>query len=562
MKIRDESLGRLASGNGFDVLVIGGGVNGVAVLRELALNGVSALLVDHGDIARGASGASSRMAHGGLRYLENREFKLVAESTRERNRLLRNAPHFTRPLKVVVPLTSRFAGVERSVARFFGISAPGGALSAAALRGALMLYEFFGRVERALPSHRSPEARVTRPSGLAERYKAMLAYFDARIVNPEGLIFEMIEDALDADTGAACLNHASWSELGDGRFEIVDQLTGARHIVAPRIVVNATGAWIDTVNRQLGLATTYVRPVKGAHLLIRHEALHARMDGAAFYFDDGTGRMVISYPLDRTILLGTTEIAVGNPDDAEIAPAEVDYLLTAISGLFDDIVVGPEHVVALTTGIRPLQNGGGASANRAHRDHAIHEDHLAAGAPVLSLVGGKWTTFRALGAQVADIVFERLGVARTASTESRHFPGAAGVDGLASELVRSQGLDAARADHLVRRYGALATEIAAFCAERPDAPLATLPDYSRREIAWLVTHRSAARLDDLLLRRTQIVLDGFASPDVLAECAALMAEALGAGDDWIEAEIERCRHLATVEAHGPAGPFAREARHG
>ncbi len=185
MRIREESLTRLASGEGFDVLILGGGVNGVAVLRELALNGVSALLIDSGDFCRGATGASSRMAHGGLRYLENREFKLVAESARERNRLLNHAAHFTRPLEVAVPLPTFLRGLPGSILRFLGFDWKGSTFSTAGLKIALTLYEYLGREGRALPRHKTVLARGKFPRGLARRYKAVVSYFDARIRNPK-----------------------------------------------------------------------------------------------------------------------------------------------------------------------------------------------------------------------------------------------------------------------------------------------------------------------------------------------------------------------------------------
>ena len=136
-----------------DVLILGGGVNGVATLRELALNGVSCVLIDTGDFCQGASSALSRMAHGGLRYLEGREFRLVAESARERNRLIANAGHLVKPLEIVVPLEHLFGGFGRAVLRFLGFTRFGGPLSLAALEGALRLYEIFGRREHPLPSH-------------------------------------------------------------------------------------------------------------------------------------------------------------------------------------------------------------------------------------------------------------------------------------------------------------------------------------------------------------------------------------------------------------------------
>ncbi|NKN38157.1 glycerol-3-phosphate dehydrogenase/oxidase [Agrobacterium sp. a22-2] len=569
MRIREQSLARIASGASFDVLIIGGGVNGVAVLRELALNGVSALLVERSDFCMGASGASSRMAHGGLRYLENREFKLVAESTCERNLLLKYAPHFTRPLEVVVPLTSYIKGLPGSILRFMGVSTRDNTLSAAGLKGALYLYEFLGRVEKVLPLHRMLLSRGVFPERLAARYKAVISYFDARIRNPEALVLEMIEDALSASQDVACLNHAEWSMSENGDITVLDSLGGQEFALRPKVIVNASGAWVDRVNQKFGLQTHYIRPVKGAHLLIRHDELFQRMAGRAFYFDDGKGRMVICYPLDRTILLGTTEIQVEDPNDASIAPAEVDYLLSALSSLFDDIKITADHIATVTTGIRPLQSGGGASANQANRDHMIAEDRLIVGSvPLLSLVGGKWTTFRAFGEQAGDRIFGLLKVTRKADTRRRPYPGAAGFgvgeDGaerIALQIASTFGLSPKRAHDLVKRYGAIAADVAAHCAEENDRPVASLPDYSKREIGWLVVRRAALMLDDLLLRRTQIVLDGRCNEAVIREFATILAEARGLDSEWARAEVARCLEIPALIIRSTAS-LSQEAWHG
>jgi glycerol-3-phosphate dehydrogenase len=570
MRIREDSLARIASGATFDVLVIGGGVNGVAVMRELALNGVSALLVERSDFCKGASGASSRMAHGGLRYLENREFKLVAESARERNRLLKYAPHVTRPLEVVVPLSGYVSGLAGSIMRFLGFDVAGGRLSAAGLKGALYLYEYLGRVEKVLPSHRTALSRSAFPAALTPRAKAVISYFDARIRNPEGLVLEMIEDALDANPSVACLNHVDWSVETTGDITVTDNITGARFAVRPKLIINAAGAWVDDVNRTLGISTRYIRPVKGAHLLIRHDELLKRMDGRAFYFDDGTGRMVICYPLDHTILLGTTEIEVKTPDDAAIAPSEIDYLLTSLSGLFTDISLTRADVVAMTTGIRPLQNAGGASANRANRDHRIAEDRVGGEhAAVLSLIGGKWTTFRAFGEQAADRVFSLLSRQRRVDTRRRAYPGATGLtagagarDQLALRIATRSSLSASRAKLLVDRYGAIASDVAAFCAAAPDAPMPSLPEYSERELRWLIERRAALFLDDLLLRRTQIVLDGLGSESVIRDFARLLADVRGCSAAWADAQIARCLALETVFVRPLSTNTPEEKHHG
>lgn len=548
---RDAAFARLGRLTMPEVLIIGGGVNGVGTLRDLALNGVSAVLLDAGDFCAGASSASSRMAHGGLRYLEGREFRLVAESARERNLLLHNAPHLVRPLEIVVPLETLFSGLPQAVLRFAGLSRRSGPLSLAALEGALALYEHLGAKFRALPRHRTVLKRSSFPPGLDAGTRAVVSYYDGEIVNPEGLIFEMLGEAADAGDVAA-VNHVTWSPVADA-IAIADPSSGQTVAVRPRVIVNAAGAAIDAVNARLGLATRLIRGVKGAHLVIAHPALFQRMAGRAFYFDDGRGRMVIALPVSGTILMGTTEVDTIDPDDRDVADREVDYLLAALKRLFSDITVGREHVAAVTSGIRPLQAGDGGSATQAARDHALVE-HSAAGRPVISLVGGKWTTFRGFAEQAADCVLKHLGRARTAQTARRAYPGAAPVD--AAALAGETGLPPARVAGLVERYGALARPVAAFCAAAPDRMLAGRNDYSRREIFWLVRARMAQRLDDLVLRRTRLVVTGTLRRETVDDMGHCLAAALGRDAAWAEAEIARAvadPRILGLAGNGSAG---------
>ena len=513
-----------------DVLILGGGVNGVATLRELALNGVSCVLIDTGDFCQGASSALSRMAHGGLRYLEGREFRLVAESARERNRLIANAGHLVKPLEIVVPLEHLFGGFGRAVLRFLGFTRFGGPLSLAALEGALRLYEIFGRREHPLPSHKTVLQRAQFPKGLRPQTRAVAAYFDGQITQPEGLMFEMLAEALGQGPQVAALNHVSWHKDGE-RIVVTDRFSAASYPFTPKIIVNATGAWIDTVNATLGGATRYVRGVKGAHLVLDHPALHDRMAGRAFYFDDGTGRMIITLPVGDNILVGTTEVETKDADDHSISETEIAYLLRAIDRLFTDISVDRAHIVSMTTGIRPLRDSGG-SATSAARDHVLEEDRFpGCNAPVLSLVGGKWTTFRAFGEETADRVLKRLGRRREVSTAQRIYPGAAPF--ARNALPVPKDITA----RLVARYGALAQEVATFCLGPGSASLAGATSYCRGEILWAIRARAACCLEDLVLRRTQLSLGHGLQRETLTELAEILVQEAGRDPRELAMEI-------------------------
>lgn len=517
--------------------MIGGGVNGVATLRELALNGIACVLLDTGDFCGGASGASSRMAHGGLRYLEGREFRLVAESALERDRLITHADHLVRPLEIVVPLKHVFRGFRRAVMRFLGMTRRSGPLSLLALEGALYLYEIFGHREHSLPRHKTSLRRGDFPAGLDQQVCAVTRYFDGQISHPEGLVLEMLSEALEAGNYIAALNHVLWSFDGTA-FTAQDRFGTGLHVLKPRLVINAGGAWIDRVNAGLGCSTHYVRGVKGAHLVLHNAALGRRMNNKAFYFDDGVGRMVIALPIGDNILLGTTEVETRNPDDGAISGQEIDYLINAINGLFSDITVDRQHIISMTTGIRPLRNVGCSSTTSAARDHALEENRIpGANMPLLSLVGGKWTTFRAFSEQAADRAFALLGRSRRISTTDRNYPGAGQCT--ANEIAAIGQLPLARAETLLRRYGVLAREVARSCANKGDRPLIGAPTYSRAEIEWLIHARAACTIEDIILRRTRLASAHEIQHETLAEVGEILIASIKRDQNDISAEIHK-----------------------
>ncbi|MEJ4047055.1 glycerol-3-phosphate dehydrogenase/oxidase [Erwinia sp. SLM-02] len=532
---RQEAWEKLKANPVPDVLVIGGGVNGVGLLRDLSLNGVSATLIDSGDFCAGASSASSRMAHGGLRYLENREFDLVRESARERNMLLHDAAHLVKPLEVVVPVRHWVKGLPSTALRFFGFSRSPGPLSFIALKSGLLAYERFGAIRRALPHHKVVIGSKNFPPGLPKAVRSVISYYDGQITGPEALVFEMLEAASRID-GVTAVNHLRWHYAQEGQFVVTDPLSGETAELRPRVIINAAGSAIDRVNSQLGIDATRVRGVKGAHLVLRHPQLHGRMAGRSFYFDDGRGRMVVCMPVQDVTLIGTTEVETDDPQDRRVVDDEIHYLLSSLNHLFDDITLTREHIVAVTSGIRPLQAGNG-SATQAARDHALFEDR-AGSTPVISLVGGKWTTFRSFAEMAADSVLGLLGRQRTASTADRAYPGAGTLDVV--QLAQDSGLSTQRVKELYTRYGTVARQVAAFCGQEEDTPVADAPGYSRREIIWLTRNRMTLNLEDMILRRTNIVMTGRLSTCTLDNIADIMADTLGYDDLWAQTQSQGC----------------------
>lgn len=568
---RARDLGRLAeAADGFDVLIIGAGINGAGLFWDLSLQGVSCLLVDREDIAAGASSASTRMAHGGLRYLENGEVRLVAEATRERNRLLRNAPHYVRPLPVAIPAFAQFAGAIAAAFRFSGRDRPLALRGLQIVRMGLCVYDWLGRHGRTLPRHRVEGTKAARANlpALHPAVRGVATYYDAAISQAERLNLELVEDGLSTHRQGAVINHCAVVGTRDGAVLLLDRLDGRQLAVRPRLVVNATGAWIDGVNRALGVERPLIGGTKGSHLVLDCPALHAALAGRAFSFDDGKGRLCIVYPLKDAVLLGSTDIHIDDPDTAICDADETAYLLGAIRLIFPMVDVGLEHVRFRFCGVRPLPRADRAETGTISRDHSIGRAEPEAGRPwpVLSLVGGKWTTFRAFAEQAADAILKELGRPRLAATHERAIGGGAGfpADAAARERffdrLAGLGCDRERAAILLERYGARAERIALACAGAADRPLASAPDYTAGEIAFLARHEMVESLADLVFRRATLAIEGRLTAALVGELALLLAEAKSADHGWAAREAELLR-TRLRERHGQEiGPLAFDAR--
>jgi glycerol-3-phosphate dehydrogenase len=401
--------------------------------------------------------------------------------------------------------------------------------------------------------------------------RGLASYYDAVISHAERIAFELVADGLAANPGSLALNHCALLR-GEGAALVLRDLLGGRDCrIAPRLVVNAAGAWIDAVNDRIAPMRPLIGGTKGSHLILDNPALHRAMQGRAFSFDDGSGRMCISYPLDGMVLLGSTDIRVADPDDAVCDDTEIDYLIGAIRVIFPLIDVGREQIRFRFCGVRPLPRSTSAATVNISRDHSIvrREPDAAAPYPVLSLVGGKWTTFRAFAEQVADRVLPALGAQRTRGTRDtpigggRDFPADPGARrAWVAKAAAASGCDAARVDELLARYGTRADAVATFCAAAPDRALTAAPDYSAREILFLVRHEMAATLDDIVYRRTTLAMWGRLSFPLLCDLAGIVAEARSISahellnrvvprllrENGIDYTAELRRHAATPQA--------------
>ena len=555
---RADTLRRLEANPNLSVLVIGGGINGAGTFRDLALQGVDCLIVDKGDWCSGTSAAPSRLIHGGLKYLETGEFRLVAESARERNLLLRNAAHLVKPLPTIVPIASVFGGLAPAMARFLGRSAKMADRGLLVVELGLALYDWLGRHHRTMPRHHISLRRATR-----RRFPALAptlataTYHDARVTQAERLCYELVADGETAHPDARALNYLAVTGAADGRVTLTDALTGQAVTVAPRMVVNAAGPWIDRVNGMVGLNKRYIGGTKGSHLVLDAPDLVRALDGHMVYFGSADGRICLAYPFFGHALIGSTDIASDDPDGITCTDAEADYMLRMVGEVFPGLDLSRDRIVYRYAGIRPLPAADVDDPGEISRDHSIGRDGLPGSAvPVLSLIGGKWTTFRAFAAEVTDEVLAGLGRTRRVSTEAIPIGGGRDYPATASDraawvdrVARERAVAPARAQALLDRYGTSAEGLLASRVSTADSPLATLPDYSGQELSAVIRREHVVDLADLLFRRLPVAVSGRLTDAVIAEVAVVAASTMG----WSDAE--RQRQVAAVlkaaqERHG------------
>ena len=550
-------------------LIIGGGINGIGTFRDLALNGIDVLLIDQGDFCSGASAASSHMAHGGLRYLENGEFRLVREAVLERNRLLQNAPHLVKPLPTTIPIFSRFSGLLNAPLKFLGWLDKPGQRGSLVIRIGLIIYEAFAGKKRFLPRHRfiNKEKSIERWPHLHPGLLKSATYYDGAIVNPERLALELILDAEQENPRAHALNYASLVGVRNESVVWRDETSGQLYECKPKMVINATGPWIDEVNRLLGFSTHHIGGTKGSHLVLDNPLLRHEIGEHEFFFENDDGRIVLIFPLFNRVLVGTSDLVFDSPEDARCTEVEVDYFLRMIKRIFPGIRVGKDQIVFRYSGVRPLAFDAQKSPGQVTRDHQIQVlDSILTGLPfpIFSLVGGKWTTYRAFSEQMTDKALHQLGILRKKSTRDLPIGGARGLPHQNKELTQyidslsaETGLTHEHIQVLFDRYGCRCGEIAEYIILGDDQPITvpfngtrpTYPNYSHREVAYLSQNEKVVHLDDLILRRTMLAMLGQVTRVLIDEIAGIAGTALDWDLDRKKYESERMTSIL-ADRHG------------
>lgn len=536
------------------VLILGAGINGAALARELLLTGVSVKVVDTGDLARGATAYSSRLIHGGLRYLEYGEFDLVRESLAERTRLLRLAPHFVRPLKLFIPTANRWGGLSESAGRFLGRHSNQGAKPAQRglwlVRAGLTLYDWYAR-DPTLPRHQIVSSRDAAPPVDRSRYPWLCAYYDAQVRYPERFVVALFDDArrLAAEQKLEFeLLTYHRAALRGGAVEIT-AIPGAsvaerRMEMEPAAIVNATGAWVDeTLAALQAPAEKLMGGTKGSHFVTWHEGLREAVAQGGIYAEAGDGRPIFILPLGDAVLVGTTDLPyTGDPACAVASDEELDYLVAAVNHVFSDLGLTRSDIGLHYSGVRPLPRADKATPAAVTRRHWL-EEHAGAAVPLFSVIGGKLTTCRSLAESSVATIRARLGLPAPRRTSrdrplpgGEHFPpNEAALEEHWSEVARRTSFAPEQVRAVWALHGTRTAEILSqIKADHETVPGSDLP---AGFVAWVIEHEWVRRLDDLLERRLMLLYDRRLSEATLRRLAEILVRAGRLPASQAEAEV-------------------------
>ncbi|MEV6139221.1 glycerol-3-phosphate dehydrogenase/oxidase [Nocardia sp. NPDC051990] len=519
--------------NEIDVLVIGGGVVGAGAALDAAARGLTVTLVEARDFAAGTSSRSSKLIHGGLRYLEQLDFWLVREALKERGLLLhRLAPHLVRPVSFLLPLQHRVW--ERAY-----------------IGAGVALYDTIGGA-RALPMHRHLSHARAMELAPALRDDAMIGairYFDAQVDDAR---HTMTIARTAAEHGATVLTRTKVTGLlRDGErvigAHVTDMETGREHTVRARRVISATGVWTDEMNKMTGVDFPFhVRMSKGVHILVPRERLD--LDTGLIMRTEKSVLFVI--PWARHWIIGTTDTDWALDKNHPVASAaDVQYILDHLNAVLREPLTSND-IVGTYAGLRPLLSGTSADTATLSREHAVAEP-----VPGLFVIaGGKYTTYRVMAADVVDAAVKGLGRAAAPSvTERLPLLGAVGYEELAADVhsvAQRAGLPVATVEHLLGRYGSGVCELFDLIAAEPvlAEPLPGAGAYLGAEVVYAVTHEGALHLDDVLTRRTRISIEtadrGLTAAPAVAFC---MGTRLGWDSATTDREITRYRERVAAE---------------
>ncbi|HEV7208670.1 MAG TPA: glycerol-3-phosphate dehydrogenase/oxidase [Mycobacteriales bacterium] len=520
-EIADATSGEL------DVLVVGMGATGAGVALDAASRGMSVAVADKGDLAAGTSSKSSKLVHGGLRYLESYEFGLVREGVLERQLLMRLAPHLVRPMDFVYPVWP-----ETARRRLLGLG--------------LTTYDVFAGFRNVRRHERIDAAAAIALAPALARSELAYAYVygdcgtdDAR------LVLAVVQAARSFGALALPYTEVVGLHLSGGKVDgaqVRDHLTGEQYPLRARHVVNATGVWVDTLMGQANPRhRNAVQPSKGVHVVVPHERLPLTGASVLLPSKQGDGRSMFAIPWGRQTILGTTDTAYPGPLDAvALDETDLSYVLAAGNDVFAAALT-EDDVLGAWAGVRPLLRGDGATMSDLSRRHALIDDPLSG---LVTITGGKLTTYRRMAAEVVDLLVGRDG--RRAGCRTEQIPlGGSGraFDEVFADVLAgcgSVGLDAETAELLTGQLGEQAADVLSLVAGDPrlGSVLSPAAAHIAAEVVHAARHEGAATLDDVFSRRMRLSLRAQNAGLPSAPLAAgLLATELGRDAAWAKAQV-------------------------
>ncbi len=512
-----------------DLIVVGGGITGAGVARDAALRGLSTLLLEKGDYASGVSSKTTRLIHGGLRYLANFEMDLVAESLRERAIIRRLAPYLVRPLPIVIPIYKQDAHGRLVIA--MGIH----------------LYDLLSH-EKDVPHYFTSGREKTlrfEPRLNHDGLKGSALFYDHQILMPERLVIENIISAREA--GARVLNHRTVERIApvDGGVVVSarDSITGEQAEFRAQVLVNAAGPWIDSVRRAGGVdGRKVIHPTKGIHLVL------PKLTDQALFVNSRDGRMFFIVPFGDLSLIGTTDTNYsGDLDEVRAGADDVDYLLTESARILPGLGMTRESILYTYAGIRPLAFAGRSESKISRKHRVIAEGREGR---IITIAGGKYTTYRNMAKDAVDAVCRVLGRRAPCETDTSPLPGSLPTayeeyrkEGV-PELSAKYAVDARTVEHLLSLYGSRAGRVLDLVRgdERLGAPISGDSRDIYAQVVYSVQEEGARTLQDIILRRMQI---GTTASRGLQQ-AGKMADAAGRVLKW--SSDETAAQVADFEA--------------
>ena len=521
--------------NTFEVIIIGAGINGAGIARDAAMRGLKVLLLDKSDIGGGTSSWSTRLIHGGLRYLEHGEFGLVRESLREREALMHIAPHLIKSLPFLVPI---YKGARRGPWT---------------MRAGMIAYDVLS-FDKTLPGHRMlsrAKTLQTLPALEPENLRGSAVYYDAQVEFAERLV---LENAISAfEHGAAVLTYARVDrfiiEGGIARgIEFTDQVTGNNHSARGEIMLNAAGPWVDQLLRKAGaVSPRLIGGTKGSHIIVDP---FSGAPACAIYVEAETDhRPFFIIPWNTKYLIGTTDTRYhGDLDHVQIETEEIDYLLRETNRVLPAANLTRDAILYTYAGIRPLPFTGNKGEQSITRRHFIHRHSQVAN--LFSIVGGKLTTYRSLAEEAVDLLFKNRGRSSVkCTTDQVQLPGAATLDTISNfkdfctDFKQNSGLPEAISERLLRIYGTRSAAIVKLVAD--DSSLAVIFDVETQAIAAEVVYafeqELAQTLADCLLRRTMVGLNSTCGLSAVEAAGIIAQNYLGWPKDRVAEEVSSYR---------------------